>query len=81
MLKITKAIYKNNRLVLKEKKEEPEEGSEVIVIFEVNGEKKGEKHHSLYGIWKEKFPEDFDLDKEIYKIRTCWKERLENLDG
>lgn len=76
MLKIAKATYKNKRLVLKEEKVIPEEGSDVIVIFETEGEKKGRKHLSLYGSWKDKFPEDFDLDKEIQDIRSRWERRL-----
>jgi len=27
----------------------------------------------LYGIWKEGFPEDFDIDKELYEIRHAWE--------
>lgn len=76
MLKIGKATYKNKRLVLKEEKERPEEGSDVVVIFEAHGERKGKKYHSLYGSWRDKFPEDLDLNKEIQNIRTDWKKRL-----
>jgi hypothetical protein len=81
MLKIMQAIYKNNRLIFKERKEKPEDGSEVVVIFNKKNEKKEKKPLSLFGIWKKKFPDDFDLDKEIYKIRAEWKTRLENING
>jgi len=76
MLKIGKATYKNKMLILREEKERPEEGSDVIVIFESHEERKRKKYQSLYGSWKDKFPEDFDLDREIENIRTNWKRRL-----
>lgn len=31
---------------------------------------------SLRGIWREKFPDDFDLDRELDEIRGDWKKEL-----
>ncbi|GBC75880.1 hypothetical protein HRbin07_00072 [bacterium HR07] len=32
---------------------------------------------SLYGIWKGKFPDDLDVDKELADIRKGWRSRLQ----
>lgn len=32
--------------------------------------------HSLRGIWRGKFPDDFDLDRELDEIRVEWKKEL-----
>ena len=37
------------------------------------------KPQSLYGAWKGKFPEDFDVEKEIREIRDEWKKKFEDL--
>lgn len=37
------------------------------------------KPQSLRGIWKDKFPEDFDAEKEIREIRDVWKKKFEDL--
>ncbi len=34
---------------------------------------------SLYGSWKGKFPEDFDVEKEIREIRGEWKKKFDDL--
>ena len=34
---------------------------------------------SFRGIWKEKFPDNFDAEKEIREIRDDWKEKFEDL--
>ena len=33
----------------------------------------------LYGIWKDKFPENVDLDKNLREIRSQWREDFEEL--
>ncbi len=35
------------------------------------------KPRDLYGIWRGKFPDDLDLDKELYEIRHEWEKELE----
>lgn len=82
MLKTAKAIYKKDRLFLKDKQTKPEDGSEVIIIFE-SREKTGKKGKSslVYGMWKDKFPKDLNLDKELHEVRSGWKGRLRNLNG
>jgi hypothetical protein len=35
------------------------------------------KREDLYGIWRGKFPEDLDVEKEIREIRDEWKKELE----
>ncbi|HRJ44678.1 MAG: hypothetical protein KJZ86_08260 [Caldilineaceae bacterium] len=35
----------------------------------------------LFGIWKDVFPEDFDIDKELYEIRHAWEEEWSDLDA
>jgi hypothetical protein len=37
------------------------------------------KPQDLRGIWKGKFPEDFDAEKEIREIRDEWKKKFEDL--
>ena len=39
------------------------------------------KPAQLYGTWKEYFPEDFDLDAALYKIRHEWEKEWENLES
>ncbi|GEM_PF-5554308 len=36
-----------------------------------------ESAQSLYGIWKDKFPEDLDVDKALQEIRFGWKGKLD----
>lgn len=36
---------------------------------------------SLYGIWKGKVPEDFDVDQALREIRSEWLEELEEMDS
>lgn len=37
-----------------------------------------ERHpQPLYGIWKDKFPEDADIEKDLKEIRSCWTEDFE----
>ena len=33
----------------------------------------GKQLHSLRGIWKGAFPEDFDIDAALYEIRHEWE--------
>ena len=35
----------------------------------------------LYGIWKGGFPDDFDIDKELYEIRHAWEEEWSGPDA
>jgi hypothetical protein len=35
---------------------------------------------SLYGIWKGKVSEDFDIDQALKEIRSEWLEELEEMD-
>lgn len=37
------------------------------------------KPQNLYGAWKGKFPEDFDVEKEIREIPDEWKKKFEDL--
>ncbi|HQU84362.1 MAG TPA: hypothetical protein PKY59_14595 [Pyrinomonadaceae bacterium] len=37
------------------------------------------KPQSLKGIWQDKFPADFDAEKEIREIRDAWKKKFEDL--
>lgn len=37
------------------------------------------KPQDLRGIWKGKFPEDFDAEKEIREIRDEWKKKFDDL--
>ena len=34
---------------------------------------------SLYGIWKDRFPEAADIDKDLQEIRSQWTEESEEL--
>jgi hypothetical protein len=33
----------------------------------------------LYGVWKDKFPEVADIDKDLQEIRNRWTEEFEEL--
>ena len=33
----------------------------------------------LYGIWKDRFPETVDIDKDLQEIRSQWTEESEEL--
>lgn len=35
----------------------------------------------LYGIWKGKFPDDFDIDAVLYEIRHEWEKEFEEIYG
>ena len=35
----------------------------------------------LYGIWKDKFPEVHDIDKDLQEMRKQWTEEDEELKG
>ena len=35
----------------------------------------------LYGSWKGKVPEDFDVEGAIREVRDAWKEELEEFHG
>lgn len=37
------------------------------------------KTQKLYGAWKGKFPEDFDVEAAIREIRDEWKKKFEDL--
>ena len=39
----------------------------------------GRRPLSLYGIWKEKFPEVTDIDKDLQEMRNQWTEEDEEL--
>ncbi|MFB0546788.1 MAG: hypothetical protein ACETWB_07750 [Anaerolineae bacterium] len=32
----------------------------------------------LYGIWRDKFPPDMDLDQDLRTIREAWKEDIQD---
>ena len=35
------------------------------------------KPQPLYGVWKGKFPEEADIDDALHKIRSQWREEIE----
>lgn len=82
MLKTVEATYKNKRFIIGKEREYPKEGSNVLIIFEVNkkerdtAEESGNK--SLYGVWARKFPQTFDVESELREIRLGWKKHLSN---
>ena len=45
----------------------------------VSGAELERKPRELYGIWRGKFDEDFDIDKALYEIRHEWEKGLEEL--
>jgi hypothetical protein len=40
-------------------------------------ENRERNREDLYGIWRGKFPEELDIEKEIREIRGEWKKELE----
>lgn len=68
MLKHAKAVYEGGKLVFDKPEDAPKAGTEVTVTYE--DEARSLQPQSLYGIWKGKFPQDLDLDKELAQIRV-----------
>jgi len=77
MLKHVKAIYEDGKLIFPAPEDAPKERTEVVVAYE--DEARSPQPQSLYGIWKGKFPQELDLDKELAEIRGGWKKRFEKL--
>lgn len=45
----------------------------------VSGAELERKPRDLYGIWRGKVDDDFDIDKALYEIRHEWEKGLEEL--
>jgi hypothetical protein len=73
-----RAIYKGGRLIFYNSEETPEDGAEVVVIFE---RRQKTPAFSLRGSWAKYFPKDFDLDEELKQIRKEWEEEMEEMSG
>lgn len=80
MVRKIKARYEGGKLIVPEGTETPPEGSEVTVIFRAeDGSYEGADE--LRGSWAGKFPEGFDIDKELREIRSGWKKKLGDAVG
>ncbi|MDQ3220063.1 MAG: hypothetical protein M3Q26_04835 [Acidobacteriota bacterium] len=56
----------------------PKQRAELAEYLEKpNGQSTPKKPVSLRGIWKDKFPDDVDIEKVIRDIRDEWKEELD----
>ncbi len=80
MVKKIKARYEGGKLIIPDGSEAPPDGSEVIVVFRTDGQA-GEGDDELYGRWADKFPEGFDVEKELREIRSGWKKKLDDVVG
>ena len=80
MVKKIKARYEGGKLVIPDGTELPPEGSEVIVIFRTE-DRASKADDELYGRWADKFPKDFDVEKELREIRSGWKKKLGDIVG
>lgn len=79
MLKEIRARYEKGRLVVADGAKLPPDGAEVIVVYRTGGE--AAATDELYGAWAGKFPEGFDIEKELRDIRSGWQERLGDIHG
>ncbi|MBI5747557.1 MAG: DUF2281 domain-containing protein [Nitrospinae bacterium] len=78
---LTKKLKKEIEILPCEVLQEMEDFIKTLKIKKDMKEAQKVKPLSLYGIWKGKFPEEFDLDKELYEIRSGWKKNLEDING
>ena len=74
MVKKLRARFEGGKLVIPQGSEAPPDGSEVIVIFHAKGQ--AQQGGELCGSWAGKFPEGFDIEKELREIRSGWKKKL-----
>ena len=71
-----RAIYKDGQFVFHNSDEVPENGTEVVINFVKQHKKPA---YSLQDSWAKYFPEDFDIDEELRKIRTEWEKEIDEL--
>ncbi len=71
MLKEIKARYEKGRLVLADGAKPPPDGTELVVVYQTAEE--APVAGELYGAWAGKFPEDFDIEKELREVRAGWQ--------
>ncbi len=79
MLKEIKARYEKGRLVLADGAKPPPDGTELVVVYQTTEEAPGAGE--LYGAWAGKFPEGFDIEKELREVRAGWQSRLGDIHG
>ncbi|MCW5933107.1 MAG: hypothetical protein KIT45_02250 [Fimbriimonadia bacterium] len=65
-------IYKNGKIEILEAPEDISE-SKVLITFLDTPESASQKPSSLRGLWKNRFPADFDLDHALKEIRSEWE--------
>ncbi|HZO88652.1 MAG TPA: hypothetical protein VFB38_09970 [Chthonomonadaceae bacterium] len=78
MLTTIEGIYRHGKIELAEMPAGVEE-ARVLVTFLPDGAAPpaAKSYQELYGVWRDKFPPDFDLDAALKEIRSEWKEELE----
>ena len=79
MLKEIRARYEKGKLVLADGAEPPPDGAELVVVYQTGEEAPGAGE--LYGAWAGKFPEGFDIEKELREVRSGWQTRLGHVHG
>ncbi|MBI3959243.1 MAG: hypothetical protein HY328_10575 [Chloroflexi bacterium] len=52
----------------------------LLFLLKQNGSRQRQPQ-DLFGIWKDGFPKDFDIDKELYEIRHAWEAEWESLEA
>ena len=75
MVKKARARYEGGKLVMLDGAQAPPEGSEVVVTYR-SEDMASQGSIELYGSWAGKFPEGFDIDKELREIRSSWEKNL-----
>ncbi len=51
----------------------------IVRRLRADGRQQPSPSHSLYGIWKDQIPPDFDLDAVLAEIRTEWIAELDEI--
>jgi hypothetical protein len=79
MLTTVEGIYKNGSVELAEKPEGVREARVLVTFLSPETSPAAKSFQTLYGAWRGKFPEDFDVDATLKEIRGEWlKEWEEN---
>ena len=56
-----------------------EEKQSLAAYLSANGSALDRKPRDLYGIWRDGFPKDFDIDAALREIRGEWQREVEEI--
>lgn len=73
MLTTVEGVYRDGRVELSERPAVALNDSRVLVTF-LPASAPERTPRPLRGVWKGKFPDDFDVDEALKEIRGAWQE-------